>query len=122
MTKSQTALANWLSGRKEQWKRLAVLVGKRRDQRDDNPDEVREIVTGFKALARDLAMARDNLADTQVVRHLEVLFAQAHETVYRRAHSPWQDLLTLYREEIPSTAWAYLRPASSRMSSPSPSW
>ena len=51
MSKSQSVLANWLNGRKEQWKQLAVLVGKRQDQRDDDPDEVREIVTGFKALA-----------------------------------------------------------------------
>jgi len=111
MDRSQSALANWLEGRKEYWKRIAVLVGRQRDQRDDDPDKVREIITGFKALARDLSMARNDLANTQVARYLEVLFAQAHETVYRKAHSPWRELLILYRDEIPALVSGRLRGA-----------
>jgi len=100
--KNQNSLAHWLQSRSERWVNLNQLVTKTSDGERDDPSHIRDLLDGFRGLAKDLSMARQTLSNSQLTRQLEALFTQTHDIIYRKAHHPWQDLLTIYKKEIPA--------------------
>ncbi len=98
---SQKALAQWLEGRLEGWGRLEQYLGRQVDRRGEDPERLRQLVEGFRGLARDLSLARETLPEARITRYLEALYIRAHEMVYRRPSNLGQDLLALYRDEVP---------------------
>ena len=98
---NQLALGNWLQSRSDKWVALNRLIQTIRGEKDEQPSRVRELLHGFRGLAKDLSMARQALGDSKLTRQLEALFTHAHEVVYHKAHNPWHDLIKTYRYDIP---------------------
>ncbi len=101
MQQSQRALAHWLEGRVDPWKRLDQHLRQQQDNRRQDPADVIELVEGFRALARDLSLARKVMPGGRITRYLEALFARTYEAIYRPPRDILRTLLDLYRWEVP---------------------
>ncbi len=99
---SQTAVGKWLEGRVPDWQRLSELLTRQRDRKSEKLSETLELVQRFRGLARDVSLARGVMPDGRLTRELEGLFLRAHEAVYRRPNSIWQQLLELMRDDVPA--------------------
>ncbi len=94
--------STWLQSRSKQWVTLSKLIKQSRGSRDSDPAHVRSLLKEFRSLATDVSLARQTLGDGQITRQLEALFSQAHELIYHKAQNLFQDLITVYRDDIPS--------------------
>ncbi len=65
-----------------------------------------ELVAEFRALGRDLALARALMPGTRLTRQLENLFYHAHETVYRRPVRTTARLREVLRHDLPRSVAA----------------
>lgn len=111
MTDSQNKniFTNWLQSRSKRWVALSGLLKQSRGTRDDNPDQVRALLKEFRGLATDLALARQTIGQGQITRQLEALYSQAHELIYHKAQNLLQDLVTIYRDDIPQIVTQNMR-------------
>jgi len=101
----------WLQSRSPRWVALNQLLKQSRGARDESPEQVRALIKEFRGLATDLSLSRQSLGQGAITRQLEALFSQAHEVIYQRAHNLLQDLLTVYRDEIPALVTRKMRVA-----------
>lgn len=68
------------------------------------PGEAAELLTEYRGLARDLALARRALPGSAVQVTLEGLFARLHDTLFREPRSLRRQLADLYRRDVPRSA------------------
>ncbi len=116
MPGSRTAIGKWLQGRVPDWQRLAGLLSKQRDRKTETLAETLELVQRFRALARDLSLARHVTPDGRLTRELEALFLRAHEAVYRRPGSLWRQLRELLRDDVPAVTRELGKPLAAAVS------
>lgn len=93
-------LAQWLHARQANWRDIETQLAKT-DERHDDVAPLADFVHRFRALARDLALARTLMPTSQVTRRLEELVWRAHHVVYRRPQAPLQRLRDHFRHDVP---------------------
>lgn len=102
MNARQQALTNWLQQRADHWQQLHRRLRQVNTQARVDAGALRELVTGFRALGRDLALARATLPGAAITRQLESLYTQVHAVIYRRPYALSRALLQLLREQVPA--------------------
>lgn len=100
---------SWLQSRSPRWVALNRLLKQARGTRDESPEQVRALIKEFRGLATDLSLSRQSLGQGAITRQLEALFSQAHEVIYQKASNIMQELLAVYRDEIPSLVTRKMR-------------
>lgn len=93
-------LAQWLHARQANWRDIEKQLTKA-DERHDDVAPVADFVHRFRALVRDLALARTLMPASQITRRLEDLLWRAHRVVYRRPQAPFQQLRDHFRHDVP---------------------
>lgn len=96
-------LRAWLERRLGYWRELSDLAQQLQRGRNHDPDAVNKLVVGYRALGRDVSLARKTLPGSRLHRFIEALFFELHALLHKRAANPWQDLKQLYRDDIPAT-------------------
>lgn len=92
MAPYQHALEHWLEGHIDRWKWMdAWCRDARKNERDSGKQEV-EFVEGFRALGRDLALARAAVPNTHLTRYLTSLSVRCREEIYTAPGSLWRSL------------------------------
>lgn len=95
---------DFIKRRKANWERLEALLaavdrdGLRRLRRD----EVREFGRLYQRTAADLAVARREVRDPQLVNYLNHLAVRAHGAIYRAESGGWRKLWRFYRYDAPA--------------------
>ncbi|MCC5808804.1 MAG: stage II sporulation protein M [Ectothiorhodospiraceae bacterium] len=102
-------LRRWLEKRQPAWEKLARALRTQRDNRRQDVVEVHRLDEGYRALARDLALARSIDPKGRLTRYLEALYVEAHEAVHKPARRLLPSTLTLVRRDLPAAMGA-LRP------------
>ena len=104
MTTSSTtdhALRSWLERRVGAWQRLAALSTRLAGKRAAGTAEAIEMAEGYRAVARDLALARRVMPDSRTRNALESLYANLHAALHRPPHRWISDLRRLLRDDVP---------------------
>ena len=99
--KRDAALQHWLTGRLEEWQRLAELVKSSRDKRAGSARAPLELAERFRTLSRDRAMAHSLMPGSRLAKDLDRLFLAAHELVHRPPRRMWGGVVEVMRDEIP---------------------
>ncbi len=102
-------LRRWLEQRQPAWEELAGALRRQRDNRRQDVAAVHALDEGYRALARDLALARSMDPQGRLTRYLEALYVEAHEAVHKPARRLLPTLRSQFRDELPATM-AALRP------------
>jgi uncharacterized membrane protein SpoIIM required for sporulation len=92
--------------RAPQWRAAGARAERLAAARAADVTEALRAVEDYRALARDLATARQLLPDSRTREFLESAYAQAHATVHRSATHPGHALLSLFRDQIPEAVRA----------------
>ena len=101
MNPHQHALGHWLEGRVERWKWMeARCNGSGKNDPGAGEQEV-EFVEGFRALGRDLALARSAVPGTQLTRYLTGLSIRCREEIYAEPGSLWRSLKSTALYTVP---------------------
>ncbi len=95
------AITSWLEKRADRWHRLRQLIETQGDRRNESLDEVRTLAQGFRALARDISLARNVMSGSRLTQQLESLFMDAHEAIYRAPGNLRHQILGLVRKQVP---------------------
>ena len=98
--KDQQLYARWLEARREQWQSLSRnLQGSKADR---SLEQAREVLDGYRGLARDVALARRQAPGTAMHKTAEALYAQTFDAIHRRRSHPLQDLWELFAVRVPT--------------------
>ncbi|QUW00316.1 stage II sporulation protein M [Chloracidobacterium sp. MS 40/45] len=95
---------DFIERRRASWQRLESLLstvqkgGLHRLQRE----EVREFGRLYQRAAADLAIARQEVRDVQLVNYLNHLAVRAHGAIYRTESGSWRKLWHFYRYDAPA--------------------
>ncbi len=95
------ALAGWLRGRVEAWRRQEELIKRQQGGRVRESDEALELLRGYRGVARDLSLARRLLPGSRVIRYLEALLLRAFDTIQRPPLSSWAQIRQLFSRDLP---------------------
>ncbi|HZF16755.1 MAG TPA: stage II sporulation protein M [Steroidobacteraceae bacterium] len=95
-------LRTWLTHRLTLWQRIEAQVGRLGHGRNHSVDEANEAVTGYRALAHDLSMARRLLPESRITRYLESSYRRTHSLLTRPAHRFFTDLVGIIRDDVPA--------------------
>lgn len=98
---AEAGLRAWLNSRIESWQQLLPQLDRLERRRDHTPAEALQAIEAYRALGRDLSIARRVLPGSRVTRALEARYAKLHAIIYRKPHDWRARLKTLFREEIP---------------------
>jgi len=101
---TEQSLAQWLGHRVADWQSLAQVVQRMQRGRAQRSEDAKTLVEGYRALGRDLAVARRVLPGSRATLGLEALYARIHALIYRPAHNRPAMLRALFRDEIPHAA------------------
>jgi len=93
--------SDWLDSRRSQWR--AISDAAKGVYRDRSLTEAREVMDGYRTLARDLALARQESPGSRVHQTLEVLYAQTHKQLNNQRKNPLQELWTWLAETLPTS-------------------
>ena len=107
--KEDGVFSAWLQSRSGGWVALNKLLKQSRGKRDNDPGRVRTLLKEFRGLATDLSLSRQTLGPGGITRQLEALYSQTHELIYQKSHNLIQDLITVYRDEIPALVMKKMR-------------
>ena len=107
---TEAGMQAWLTSRVETWRQLAPQLEALEKSRDHTAAEALQAIELYRALGRDLSIARRILPSSRVTKALEHSYAKLHSIIYRKPHDWRARLLTLFREEIPEVV-RELRPA-----------
>jgi len=105
-----TGLGRWLENRRGRWQRVEALLREYGGGRSERTDGATELVREYRALARDLSLARDTFPDGRLTRYLEGLFARVYETVHQPPAGLRHQLTELYRDRVPRQTRALAGP------------
>ena len=94
-------LRKWLEQRSARWRQWAGLTRQLQRGGDHDPGDARELVLGYRSLARDISLARRTLPNSRLSRFVDALFLDLHTLLHKPAVRPVADLISLYRDEIP---------------------
>lgn len=93
--------SQWLQARRAAWGRISqVAVGNRRDR---SLEEAREVLDGYRSLARDTSLARRQAPGSAIHTTAEALFTQTHRAIHRKPNQPLRDLLNLFAVRVPAS-------------------
>jgi uncharacterized membrane protein SpoIIM required for sporulation len=98
---TEAGLQAWLNSRIETWQHLLPQLDRLERQRDHSTADALQAIEMYRALGRDLSIARRILPGSRVTRALEARYAKLHAIIYRKPHDWRARLRTLFREEIP---------------------
>ncbi len=96
------SLQHWLEQRAPQWQTLARLIAVMKGKAAHKADSVRDVVGGYRRIARDLSMARRVVPNTRISRSLEVLYQDAHDVLHRPPGAFLPPIIQLYTQEVPA--------------------
>ena len=99
---SDAGMKTWLGSRIESWKQLVPQLNRLERQRNHSAAEALSAIDMYRALGRDLSIARRMLPGSRATRALEAQYARLHAIIYRKPHDWSASLRTLFREEIPA--------------------
>lgn len=102
--KDADAFGTWLSARREQWLRLSLLTQSRKQ--DLGLAEAREVLAGYRGVARDLSLARRALPNSTLHRSLEALYNDTHQALTHQRSRPLQELWRLFAHQVPTATRA----------------
>ncbi|HKT72819.1 MAG TPA: stage II sporulation protein M [Steroidobacteraceae bacterium] len=95
------SLQSALLERAPRWELAAQRIARLKRTRTAEPADALELADDYRMLARDVARARELMPASQTRERLELLYAQAHATLYKPAWRVGHALLRLVREQIP---------------------
>jgi uncharacterized membrane protein SpoIIM required for sporulation len=98
---AEAGMQAWLASRVETWRQLAPQLEALERSRNHSSAEALQAIDLYRALGRDLSIARRILPGSRVTKALEHSYAKLHSIIYRKPHDWRARLLTLFREEIP---------------------
>ncbi len=98
---SEAGMQAWLASRVEAWKQLLPQLDRLERERNHTSSDALNAIEMYRALGRDLSIARRILPGSRVTRALEASYAKLHAIIYRKPHDWRARLRTLFREEIP---------------------
>jgi uncharacterized membrane protein SpoIIM required for sporulation len=98
---SRQALIHWLNSRINHWQGIDEKLTRNTGQINNDTQEAREVLSGFRSLMVDLNMARRHLPGDLITRYLESLLLTAHETIYRPPAHFLSRLQDLYCVQVP---------------------
>jgi uncharacterized membrane protein SpoIIM required for sporulation len=107
---TEAGMQAWLTSRVETWRQLAPQLEALEKSRNHSAAEALQAIELYRALGRDLSIARRIFPASRVTKALEHSYAKLHSIIYRKPHDWRARLLTLFREEIPEVV-RELRPA-----------
>jgi uncharacterized membrane protein SpoIIM required for sporulation len=107
---TEAGMQAWLTSRVETWRQLTPRLEALEKSRNHTAAEALQAIELYRALGRDLSIARRILPASRVTKALEHSYAKLHSIIYRKPHDWRARLLTLFREEIPAVVHE-LRPA-----------
>lgn len=97
----ESGMQAWLASRVEIWRQLTPQLDALERSRDHSAAEALQAIELYRALGRDLSIARRILPASRVTKALERSYAKLHSIIYRKPHDWRARTLTLFREEIP---------------------
>ena len=97
--RSKQALAHWLKSRGSQWQILEQTLNTTTPGTEAG--DARQVISGFRALLADMAMAKQQLPNSPITRYLESLFIRYHEVIHRPPRHFTNQMTELYCREIP---------------------
>lgn len=100
-SKSDSAIAHWLKGRANLWRRHEELLTSQRGRKDMESENVLEIVKGYRSLSRDVSLARNALPGSQITVYLESLLIKSFDLIHRKPYSLLRQLYYVLRHETP---------------------
>ena len=96
---------SFIEKRKANWKRLEELIGRARGLRGlrrFSREEVRELGRGYRRTASDLAIARVESRDQNLINYLNNLVIRAHGEIYRTESKGLRAIFNFYAYEFPA--------------------
>jgi uncharacterized membrane protein SpoIIM required for sporulation len=99
---SEAGLQAWLASRVESWKQSLPQLDRLERGRDHTAAEALSALEMYRALGRDLSIARRILPGSRATRALEARYAKLHAIIYRKPHNWRARLKSLFRDEIPA--------------------
>ncbi|MFC4309180.1 stage II sporulation protein M [Steroidobacter flavus] len=98
---AEAGMQAWLASRVETWRQLAPQLEALEKSRNHSAAEAQQAIELYRALGRDLSIARRILPASRVTKALEHSYVKLHSIIYRKPHDWRARLLSLFREEIP---------------------
>src|SRR5687768_10320476 len=98
----ERGLHAWLNTRAEMWRGLTATLDRLESRRDHSASEAFSVIETYRALGRDLSIARRILPAGRLTRALEERFARLHSILYRKPHHWSARISSLFRDEIPA--------------------
>lgn len=95
------SLRNWLERRTAYWRELRAAQDSLDRAGPHGMDAAMSTVRGYRAVARDLSLARRVLPGSRITQYLESLYASLHRRIHRPAHNWRAELVVLYKYEVP---------------------
>lgn len=99
---TEAGLHHWLNSRIDTWQEVLPQLDRLERRRDHSTADALNAIEIYRALGRDLSIARRILPGSRVTRALEARYARLHAIIYRKPHDWRARLRTLFREEIPA--------------------
>lgn len=93
---------NWLVERLGHWRELSALASGRRN--DQDIDEARQVLSGFREVARDVALARRTAGGSLTHRALEALYGDLHRAIHQVPNRMLPGLIAYFVHDVPSAA------------------
>jgi uncharacterized membrane protein SpoIIM required for sporulation len=90
----------WISQRAPLWRELDGSLKNLRSGQSTT-EQATQVLDGYRALARDLALSRQILPGSNITAALETLYASFHAMVNRKPGGSWATLRRVLREDIP---------------------
>jgi uncharacterized membrane protein SpoIIM required for sporulation len=107
----QRALTASLLQRSELWRAADARTRRLANGRSDDAADATRLADDYRLLAHDLARARKLLPESRTRQYLESAYARAHATLHHKAWRLGDELLTLFRDELPAVVrglWPYI--------------
>jgi uncharacterized membrane protein SpoIIM required for sporulation len=92
---------SFVARHRENWEDLEALLARRRVGAPLAADEIEDLVELYRSTMSDLAIARRDYGNDEVVRFLEQLVNRAHLAVYRRQRGSWREVWTFFTIRFP---------------------
>ncbi len=106
----EEALGHWLESRRGSWQEFERRLAALRGPAGDDVETVVELMGSYRALGRDLSLARRLWPEGRITRSLEALFTHAYDTLHRPPADGFQALVELFREQAPADVRALRGP------------
>ena len=98
---SNNTLQRWLKTRRSSWQRTADAIDRLRGRGAKTTADIDRVVSEYRSVARDLAVARQALPGTALTRALESSYQHAHDLIHRPSTRFWSELKQLYTQRLP---------------------